>query len=246
MEFQVIPVIDKVLELYRMPLTPDRFRHYLMLLHGDTSNNLSLPLGGYNPMAKEHALDQLLILKGLGAEDIAAEALAEVNTSMTNQSMDTVIRLGLNLSDDLQGGWTNRYTSGYDSKFRINALLSRNFCTPVFWTSETFTKDIIRQRVLEYAWRTVYRQTREAPVTLEEHIAQERFVATHAPAYTDPEFAEMLTAEDMFRQHKHSGDYHTIFNFLYGSKASASLEFPVRFELGDFAGYLYAAAIAKH
>lgn len=246
MEFEVIPVIDKVLELYRMPLTPDRFRHYLMLLHDDTSSNLSLPLGGYNPMAKEHALDQLLILKGLGAEDIAAEALKEVNTPMLHQHTDTVIRLAINLSDDLQGGWTNRYTSGYDSKFRINALLSRNFCTPVFWTGETFTKDMIRQRVLEYAWRTVYRQTHEAPVTLEEHIAQERFVATHAPADTAPGLRSVAAAENMYRQHRHSADYHTIFNFLYGSKASASLEFPVRFELDDFAGYRYAASAPKH
>lgn len=244
MKFQVIPVIDAMLELYQKPLTPARFRDYLTLLQGDTTGDLALPLGGFNPMAKEQANEKLLQLKALGAEKIADEVTQKLNQQVSSEQPGKLIRIAITLSDDLRGGWTNRYTSDYDSKFNINALLSRNFCTPVFWTGEFFSPGLIRQRTLEYAWRVVYRQSLEAPQTLQEHVEQERFVARHAPAPVHLTDEEKALTKALYQQHRHSGDYHTIFNFLYGSKASASLEFPIRFELDDFAGFRYAAVEA--
>ncbi len=140
MKFQVIPVIDAMLELYQKPLTPARFQDYLKLLQGETKGDLALPLGGFNPMAKEHAREKLQELKALGAEAIAAEVSNDLNKRLSLQQADKVIGIAVTLSDDLKGGWTNRYTSDYDSKFKINALLSRNFCTPVFWTGIHSTK----------------------------------------------------------------------------------------------------------
>lgn len=243
MTFQVIPVIDTMLELYRQAPTPARFQQYLKLLQGNSKGDLLLPLGGFNPMAKTYATDRLHELKALGAEEIAAGISQDLNQTLL-QAPDKHIGIALNLSDDLNGGWTNRYTSDYDSKFRTNALLSRNFCTAIFWTGEVFSTELIRQRILEYAWRTVYRQSQEAPVTLQEHIAQESFVAAQVQGSVRLHEESLALTEKLYRQHKHSGDYHTIFNFLYGSKASASLAFPVRFELEDFAGYDYAALTA--
>lgn len=241
MEFQLIPVIDHMLELYRTPPGPQRFHAYLTLLHGDT-NDLSLPLGGYNPMAKEEGIQRLRDLHSRNAEQVARETLVALNVAVANRHPGKLIRLAINLCDDVQGGWTNRYTSDYDSKFKINALLNRDFCTPVFWTSESFTKASIRQRVLEYAWRTVYRQSKEAPLTLQEHLAQEAFVMKHFPA---PESQSLANAEKLYQHYKHTDDYHTIFNFLYGSRASASLEFPVRFPQDEMAGFRYAAFMGK-
>lgn len=246
MKFQVIPVIDTMLELYQKPLTPARFQDYLKLLQGETKGDLALPLGGFNPMAKEHAREKLQELKTLGAEEIAAEVSLDLNKRLSLQQADKLISIAITLSDDLKGGWTNRYTSDYDSKFKINALLSRNFCTPVFWTGEHFSGDLIRQRILEYAWRTVYRQSHEAPRTLQDHLAQETFVAKQAPAPVHLADETTTVTKVLYQQHKGSDDYHTIFNFLYGSKASSSLAFPVRFELEDFAGFHYAALSAHH
>ncbi len=246
MKFQVIPVIDAMLELYQKPLTPARFQDYLKLLQGETKGDLALPLGGFNPMAKEHVMEKLQELKALRAEDIAAEVSRDLNKGLPLQQTDKVIGIAITLSDDLKGGWTNRYTSDYDSKFKINALLSRNFCTPIFWTGEHFSGDMIRQRILEYAWRVVYRQSHEAPQTLQEHIEQETFVAKQAPAPVHVADETKVLAESLYQQYKDSSDYSTIFNFLYGSNASSSLGFPLRFELEDFAGFRYAALSAHH
>ncbi len=246
MRFQVLPVMDAMLALYQKPLAPARFRDYLNLLQGETKGGLALPLGGFNPMAKEHAGEKLQELKTLGAEEIAAEVSQDLNRQASLQQKDKLINIAVTLSDDLKGGWTNRYTSDYDSKFRMNALLSRNFCTPVFWTGEVFSSSMIRQRILEYAWRVVYRQSHEAPQTLKEHIEQETFVAKQTPASIPSAEEVSMPAESLYRQHKDSSDYHTIFNFLYGSQACRSLEFPLRFELEDFAGFRYATLLAKH
>jgi hypothetical protein len=246
MKFQVIPVIDAMLELYQKPLAPARFRDYLKLLQGDTKDDLALPLGGFNPMAKEHARQKLQELKALDAEAIAAEVSQDLTKELALQQAGRVIGIAITLSDDLKGGWTNRYTSDYDSKFKINALLSRNFCTPVFWTGEHFSADMIRQRILEYAWRMVYRQSHEAPQTLQEHIAQEIFVAKQAPLPVHMADEAITVVKALYQHYKDSDDYHTIFNFLYGSKASSSLEFPRRFVLEDFAGFRYAALSAHH
>ncbi len=246
MKFQVIPVIDLMLELYQKPVAPARFQDYLTLLQGESKGDLVLPLGGFNPMAKEYAVSKLRELKALGAEAIASGVSEELNQILSHQDTDKTIGIAVTLSDDLKGGWTNRYTSDYDSKFKTNALLSRNFCTPIFWTGEAFSSAMIRQRILEYAWRTVYRQSQEAPVSLREHLEQEIFVARQAPDSTLAENGTNALVAQLYSRHMDSDDYHTVFNFLYGSKASASLEFPVRFELEDFAGYRYAAALAQN
>jgi hypothetical protein len=246
MKFQVIPVIDLMLELYQKPVAPARFQDYLTLLQGESKGDLVLPLGGFNPMAKEYAVSKLRELKALGAEAIASEVSVELNQILSHQDTDKTIGIAVTLSDDLKGGWTNRYTSDYDSKFKINALLSRNFCTPIFWTGEFFSSAMIRQRILEYAWRAVYRQSHKAPVSLREHLEQEIFVARQVPDSTLAENGTNASVAQLYHRHMDSDDYHTVFNFLYGSKASASLEFPVRFELEDFAGYRYAAALAQN
>jgi hypothetical protein len=79
MKFQLIPIIDRMLQLYAEPPSPIRFQKYLGMLQGDTKGDLALPIGGNNPMAKQHVSDKLNELKELGAEEIIKNALAEVN-----------------------------------------------------------------------------------------------------------------------------------------------------------------------
>lgn len=246
MTFQLLPVIDRVLELYRMPLSPVRFGQYLKLLHDSTKDELVLPVGGFNPMAKEHALEQLEKLKAFDAEGIVAALLPALNKATITGLPDTTISIAVNLSDDVKGGWTNRYTSDYDSKFKINALLSRHFCTPIFWTSETFSTNMIRQRILEYAWRTVYRQLHPTPKTLKDHLDQEIFVSGQV-SRSSAATPDLITATgQIYREHMNSEDYHVIFNFFYGSDASASLSFPLQFDIPDMAGFRYATYLASH
>jgi hypothetical protein len=247
MEFRVLPVIDLMLALYEKPLAPERFHAYLKLLQGNSKGDILLPVYAFNPMAKEDAIEKLKALKALDAEEIIKELLPELNAAVAGYKDQSTIGIALNLSDDLKGGWTNRYTSDYDSKFRINALVTRNFCTPILWAGEDHTLEIIKQRIKEYAWRSVYRKMNPAPLILKDHVTQESFVALHAGTVLP---IEIETAQNdtagLYETHRDSEDYHVIFNFLYGSKAAASLEFPVAFEMADRGGFHYAITLAKH
>ncbi len=243
MVFKVLPVIDIMIDLYKQPLSIDRFQAYIKLLQGETKGNLAFPISGFNPMAKEHILEKLRELKNLEAEKNMTEALSALNDKVSGQFSNRSFHVALNLSDDLKGGWTNRFTSDYDSKFNFNGLISRDFCTPIFWSSENYSKTIIKQRTLEYALRTIYRLTYPGPRTLEEHVLQERYVANTVGIknkYVMGDFAEL---NNFFVVNKQSTDYHIIFNFFYGDEGSLSLGFPAYGINTDFTGFDYAAGL---
>ena len=111
MTFEPLPIIEKMLELYQKPRNFDRFQNYLSLLQGETKGDLAVPIGGFNPMAKEHVLEKLAQLKALNAEQIIENTIFELNKSEILRGYDeAVFKVSLTLSDDLKGGWTNHYT----------------------------------------------------------------------------------------------------------------------------------------
>lgn len=245
MIFEVTDVLEKMLELYRQPADFDRFKAYLKLLAGDTGKDLEVPVSGFNPMAKPHVLERLNELIELKAEQIAKDAIAGFNKQIADPGKDVIYKIFLNLSDDVKGGWTNRYTSDYDSKFRINGLVSRKFCTPVFWVSETYSEKMISQRILQYAYRTLYWLKHSRPQTLKAHIDQERFVAEQSKGGHQPDDFDFSAADRFYLEHQQTDDYSPIFNFLYGDRACESLAFPT-FGVGEnMTGYLYAEALTS-
>lgn len=239
MKFELLPTVDVMLGIYKMPLSMERFNAYIKILQGNTKDDLVMPVGGFNPMAKDHAIQKLEELKALQAEAIIQKTLSAINTKFSNHKNPGVFRVALNLSDDLHGGWTNRYTSDYDSKFKINALVNRKFCTPIFWTSENFTAELIEERTLEYVYRTVYWQSNPKPKTLEDHIVQEKFVAENIGRKSSTKI-NTESLESFYKKHHQSEEYHIIFNFLYGDAASKSLEFPTHGIIEEMAGFKYS------
>ncbi len=235
--FSLLPTIDLMLDLYSRPRNLDRFQEYLQILQGNTKGDLKVPIGNFNPMAKEHASECLEELKNLRAESIIAEVAKEL--SLIHPSVGIDFKIALNLADDLQGGWTNRFTTDYDSRFRIGPLVDRRFCTPLFWTSEKFSEELIYRRVRAACVRSLYWVEKPKPVSLLDHILQEAAVARDLKLVPIPS-GESNALIDYFQLHKHSGDYSCIFNFLYGSKASESLGFPVYGILSENAGLNFA------
>jgi hypothetical protein len=225
MTFEVVPLLHKMQELYQKPANFHRFKEYISMLIGDSDNDLQTPIGAFNPMAKEHILAKLEELIALEAEKIAQERLSEINQKFTNQNQNEHYKVFLNLSDDLKGGWTNHYTSDYDSKFKIHGLFSRKFCTPIFWTSEHYTKASISQRIAEYVLRTVYWTRKPKPITLKEHVEQEQFVIKHSPLLLTSTDFDWQATKQFFLAHQESDNYNLIFNFFYGNPASQSLGF---------------------
>ncbi len=245
MTFELLPTIDIMIDLYEKPRTFERFQEYLKTLQGDTKGDLVIPISGFNPMAKEHLLDRLKELKNLGAEQIIEESLNDLNDHNFSKDSNRNFKVSINLSDDLKGGWTNRFTSDYDSKFKINGLFSRNFCIPIFWSSEIFTKDIIRERTLEYTFRTVYWLSKPKPKTLKEHLEQEIFVASQTKKNGKVQEIDIIGLDKFYKSNEHTDNYHIIFNFFYGDKASASLGFPTYGTIEDVTGFDYSVQQTK-
>ncbi len=244
MKFELLPVIDIMMNFYEKPMS-ERFPEYLKMLQGDTKGDLVTPLSGFNPMAKEYVKQKLLKLKELEAEEIIQKTLLESNNLLSDQNKECVFKVALNLCDDLKGGWTNRYTTDYDSKFRINALVNRKFCTPVFWSSEEFTTQLITERTLEYVFRSAYQLTNPKPNTLKEHIEQEKFLAKKIGSKNLKQETNYIDSDLFYKKYQDSSSFHIIFNFFYGDNVSKSLEFPVFGIREPMAGFEYAKQLAQ-
>lgn len=244
MIFEVFPILDMMIDFYQKHRSFDRFKDYLKMLQGDTKDDLALPIGGFNPMAKEHALQKLLELNELHAEKLIQETLKELNNELIDIKKNAVFKVVLNLSDDFKGGWTNFYTSDYDSKFKLNGLINRNFCTPIFWASEDFDEEKIINRTLEYCHRTTSWLSNPKPKTLKDHILQEQLVSMKVKLSheTDIDFKQLW---DFFLKFKETTEHVTIFNFLYGDNASASLGNKTLGIKEEFAGYKFARYLAN-
>ena len=240
MPFQLLPVLDPMRELYQKPRDFNRFKEYLALLMGDSRDDMELPIGNFNPMAKEHALEKLDELRALKAEAVAAAVLTELNGRLQSGTA-TGFKVVLSLADDLKGGWTNRFTTDHASKFRIGPLVKRHFCTPVFWTGEEYHPEKIRTRVTEYAFRTLYRSAHNNPETLEDHIEQEAYVARMAG--TARHYPGSRNAQAFYQANRDSDNYALILNFLYGDDAAAQLGYRT-LGIEEDAGYQYARHLA--
>lgn len=239
MTFELLPIIETMLELYQKPRNFDRFQDYLGVLQGETKGDLAVPISGFNPMAKEHVVGKLLVLKNLEAEKIIEDTLIELNKQHILRGGSEVFKVSLTLSDDLKGGWTNRFTTDYDSKFKINAFINRHFCTPVFWTSENYDPILIHERTLEYAFRTIYWLSKPKPKTLKEHVEQEVFVAKQIKYQSKKESCNQTFMNDFYKKHSETDDYSIIFNFFYGDAASESLGFKTHGIGEEMAGFKY-------
>lgn len=243
MKFELVPILTTMKELYEEPASMDRFKNYLNKLQGPIKGDLQLPIGGYNPMAKDHILNKIQELENLGAEAITIECLEELSGNFKSLDHPT-IRVVLNLADDFKGGWTNKFTTDYDSKFKINALINRNFCTPYFFSSENYSENMIRERTKSYALRSIFWIQNGKPQTLSDLLQQEVFVHSNTDI-NSIEISENIESRlNHFERHKNSEEYTILFNFFYGDEISKSLGYPSH-GYREFEGFKIAKYLAK-
>jgi len=242
MKFYLRPILSEMKEFYIQPISQERFDTYRTKLEGDTQGDLILPISGYNPMAKDYIGEKIEELQNLESESIMEECIDAVNLKLDSE-IDKEIMVVLNLADDYKGAWTNFYSTDFESKFKINALISRSFCAPYFWVSRSYTKDTIKKTTMEYIYRTVYRQSNPSPRTLADHLNQEKFVAQNTrDKSANPKRTDFTTIDSFYRAYQNSEDYNLIFNFFYGDKGSESLGFK-KYGIKDLTGFDYAASL---
>ncbi len=236
MKFVLKTILKEINQLYLQPATLDRFNEYINKLQGNTKGDMTLPIAGFNPMAKQHMLDKIGELEVLQAEKIMEEAIHEFNKGLGEES-DRRISVVLNIADDLAGAWTNFYTTDFDSKFKLNAFVTRGFCVPYFWTSESYTADLIRQRTTAYLSRTLYWIKHGKPLKLRDYFEQELYVANRLPVNKTTSVHTVFKALiEHYELHKESEAYDLIFNFFYGDKGSRNLGFK-EYGVSEFTGF---------
>lgn len=175
MKFELLKVLDKILELYKLPRNKARFDKYLHLLQGANGNEMILPIAGFNPMGKNLALNKVEALLALDAETLIEKYLKQINSELKG-SCERVFKVAINLIDDVEGSWSNYAVTDYKNKFEFDALIKRNFCTPIFWTSESISEEKIIYRTKEYLHRTIYWIDKGRPERLFDCFEQEVYV----------------------------------------------------------------------
>jgi hypothetical protein len=215
------------------------------------SGDLTLPLVAMNPMGKDHVpahIDQYL---ALDAESIAARAVTEAAPLVLPQTPQQpeaapiagavdAFTVCLVVSDDLKGGWTNRYASEFTHRFESQAIAKRGWLVALLWTSETPSTAAVRDAVRTSIHRAAYLQRHPPPTTLGEMLAQEGFAAARAGCTTpalDPE--DLAYTRAVIAPHLTATDRGTAIACLFGDTAARALGYPPM-GLTDRAGFALA------
>ena len=213
-------------ELYRQPISQARFNRYLALLQGNSGSDMELPIGGYNPMAKAPVLEAVEALLAMDAEAKMQALLDDINRKAGNSSGPEIL-VALNVTDDVGGAWSERYSTGYNLLFDLGPLVKRHCCTPTLWMSETPSLELLKTRTLAAAYRTVHWLEHGQPRTLKACVAQEVFVQRQLPDVgATASASELEPLRELLAQEGDSELYNVIFNFFFGDAVSESLGYP--------------------
>jgi hypothetical protein len=242
MTLTFVPLLGVQRELYAMPRGMERFREYIKTMVDAETGDLALPLVAMNPMGKDHVPALIDDYLALGAEEIAEEATAN---AVALQTPDRAFRVALVVSDDLKGGWTNRWASEYSHRIEGAAITKRGWLVGILWTSEPATAQNVRDAVLTSIYRAEYLQTHAAPATLGEMLDQEGYAMARAGC-TTPQLDDddLAYTRSVLTPHLGATDRATVIACMFGDRAAAALGYPPQ-GLSDRAGLALALSNAR-
>jgi hypothetical protein len=244
MTLEFIPLLQIQRDLYAMPRGMERFREYIKTMTDAETGDLALPLVAMNPMGKDHIPALLDEYIALGAERIAADALDRAGVA-SGLGRTNSFKVCLVVSDDLKGGWTNRYASEFSHRIDGAAITKRGWLTGILWTSEPASERAVREAVLTSVYRAEYLQSHAAPVTLGEMLAQEGYAMARAgcegPVLEPDDLAYTRSVVDL---HLDATDRATVIACLFGDGGANALGYPPQ-GLSDRAGLGLALSDAR-
>ena len=240
MAFSFVPLLRIQRELYAMPRGMDRFREYIRTMTDADTGDLALPLVAMNPMGKDHVPALIDDYIALGAEEIAEQAVRSVIAKT-----DVSYRVGLVVSDDLKGGWTNRWTSEFSHRIEGGAILKRGWVVGLLWTSEPASAQNVRDTVLTAIYRAEYLQHHAAPRTLGEMLEQEGYAMARAGC-TTPQLDDddLAYTRSVIKPHLGAADRATVIACLFGDPAAKALGYAPQ-GLSERAGLALALSNAR-
>lgn len=237
MPLSFLPLLRVQRDLYAMPRGMERFREYIRTMTDSETGDLALPLVAMNPMGKDHIPALLDEYMALGAETIAAKAIDSASREIT---FTREYRVGLVVSDDLKGGWTNRWASEFSHRFESRAFNRRGFITGILWTSEPASATHVRETILTSIHRAAYLESHPYPTTLRGMIEQEGYAMARAGCTTPRlEDDDLEYTRTVIKPHLDATDRATVIACLFGDTAANALGYPPR-GLSDRAGFALA------
>jgi hypothetical protein len=244
MKLSFLPLLHVQRDLYAMPRGMDRFREYIKTMTDPETGDLALPLVAMNPMGKEHVPALIDEYIALGAETVAQQAIAEA-AAKAGTSSSREFKVALVVSDDLKGGWTNRWASEYAYRIEGAAIMKRGFITALLWTSEPASLHQVRETVLTAIYRVEYLLTHPAPHTLRAMLEQEGYAMARAGCESpslDPD--DLDYTRTVIMPHLEAQDRATVMACLFGDAAAAALGYPPH-GLSERAGFALALHHAR-
>ena len=254
MTLTLVPLLRVQRELYAMPRGMERFREYIKTMTDADTGDLALPLVAMNPMGKDHVPALIDDYLALGAEQIAEEAVKQaragtpalqVDVRSTTASPVADFRVALVVSDDLKGGWTNRWASDFSHRIEYAAIHKRGWLVGILWTSEPASAQNVRDAVLTSIYRAEYLQTHAAPRTLGEMLDQEGYAMARAGC-TTPQLDDddLAYTRSVITPHLGATDRATVMACLFGDAAARALGYPPH-GLSERAGLALALSTAR-
>ena len=239
MTLEYVPLLKVQRGLYDLPRGFERFREYIQTMTGG-SDELKLPLVAMNPMGKDHLPPFLDHLLAIDADGVGARALADAAAALIDERGD--FRACLVVSDDLKGGWTNRYASEFSYRFEQRAMYRRAWLPAILWTSESYDATLVREEVQQCVYRVVHVQRHGPPRTLGEMLAQESY-AMRGAGSTVPrlENDDLSYTRVVLREYMGATDRATLIAALFGDAAARELGYEP-LGLSPRAGLALAAA----
>jgi hypothetical protein len=227
MKLAYVPLLKVQREIYAIPAGAARFRAYLRQLIDDAGNDLRLPLGGLNPMGREHVPALLDAYLGLDADGVADRAAAGVAAEVADAPGD--FKLALVIVDDAKGGWTNRASTELEHCRGEIPLRQRGWLVGFLWTSEPSSVGALQAEVRAVVHRAAYVGRHGPARTLRELLAQEGAVLARSGALRpEDELSpdDLAYTRDILQPHLDATDASTLIGALFGDAAARALGHP--------------------
>jgi hypothetical protein len=200
----------------------ERFREYIRTMTDPETGDLALPLVAMNPMGKDHVPALIDEYISLGAEAIAQAAIEGATRTIAVASHE--FRVGLVVSDDLKGGWTNRWASEFAHRIESAPITRRGFITGILWTSEPASASNVRDAVLTAIYRTEYLQRHPPAKTVRAMLDQEGYAMARAGCATPAlEADDLAYTRTVMAPHLDAQDRATVIACLFGDAAASAL-----------------------
>ena len=225
MNLEFVPILSVVKNFYQVPLGMERFDAYIQAMGAYNDDAALVPMIGMNPMAKSHVSEKINELIALEVENAIQSELPNLERYFAN--IPNQFKVGICVSDDVRGGWTNRYLNDCNSRFfEISGIKKRPWVVVMLWASQTYTPENVRALLQAQVFRTAYRLQVGETKTLYDHMIQEGQALAFAGNTVKLEFDDLEYSREVIQSHLASTHFPTVFACLYGDQAAKSVGYP--------------------